>query len=544
MLHQQPKTMEKRPKLDSATIWVLCLMCLLLCPVALLCLPIAESPETEGSYIGVEFGAMHSRVAMIRDGEVDILPKDLTKRFSPSYIAFTDDGTLFGEAAEKHSALDPRNTVFGIRYLIGRKFSEVESRVEHLPFKVISNADRPLIVIDLASGRRYYTPEDLYGLILKKTKETAEEYLGSRISNAVMTIPTSFGDDQREATRDVAAQAGLHIDRLILEPVAAGISHETGHSDDERIHLIYCLNDDALSLHIVESDQGVWEMLATVNDISLAGDADGVEPKHFRHESNGDQSKLGSMENPVDFSVLNTVSTTDAIFHNSLPSIEQVLKSLKLKRGEVDDLILVGTSIHIPKLQPLLEDYLGVKARNGTEPSDAYVVGATVQARVILSEEISGCCGLLMDISSLSLGIETAEGTVTNLIRRNTPIPTRKSKVFATATNNQTSMTLRVYQGERTLAKDNVFLGEIEFSVSPSSRGVPAVKVAFEIDPNYVLRVVAQDIKTGRQEVFHILDLLGWEDPDHIEFLVLQAEEHHKGDTALRQLLPETNAVF
>ncbi|KAH7128943.1 heat shock protein 70 family [Dactylonectria macrodidyma] len=536
--------MEKRPKFGSATMWALCFMCLLLCPVAMLCLPIGESQEAEGSYIGVEFGAMHGRVAMIRDEKIDILPAELTSRFSPSYIAFTDNGTLFGEAAKIHSKIDPKNTVFGIRHLIGRNFSEIESRVEHLPFKVISKADRPLIEIDLASGRRHYTPDDLYSLILKKTKETAEEYLGSKISNGVMTIPTSFGDDQRDATKNAAAQAGLHIDRLMLEPVAAGVDHETDYNYDERIYLVYCLNDDALSLHIMESDQGVWETLATVNDIVLAGDGYGGGAEGFRHELVDDQLELGNMDNPAAFDKLNAVSTTDAIFRNSLPSIERLLKSLNLKKDKIEDLILVGTSNHIAKLQPLLEEYLGINASNGSAPPDSHVVAATKMARILFSEEIEECVPWFLEVTSLSLGIETAEGIVTTIVRRNTPIPTRKTKIFSTATNNQTSISVRVYQGERALARDNFFLGELEFPVSPTFPGVPAVKVAFEFDANHVLRVVAQDIKTGRAEAIHILDLVRWQDPDMIEFLVLQAEDHHEGDSALRQLLPETNSVL
>ncbi|KPM44472.1 hypothetical protein AK830_g2090 [Neonectria ditissima] len=524
--------------------WAFCLVYLLVCPIFVY-LSVRDSQDTEGLYIGVEFGAMHSRVATVKDGKINVLPTELMAQFSPSYIAFTDNGILFGEAAKSYSAVDPKNTVFGIRHLLGRNYSEIESRIEHFPFKVIAKAGRPVIEIQLGNSRKHFTPEDLYGLILKKIKVTAEAYLGAKVSNAVMTIPTSFGEDQRTATRDAGVQAGLHIPRLMLEPTAAGTVHEVG-SDyhDEKKFLVISLNAATLDLHVLELDRGVWETLASANGITLDGNVYSAETEWLNNRSLDDKVELEDVENLVAFDLLSTKSTTDHIFRQTLPSVERLLKSLDMKKGEIDDLIMVGTSDHVPKLQPMFEEFLGIKAGNVVDPLNAHAIGATMMARVLFSGDFDDDVPLFLDVCPMSLGIETAAGTITPIIHRNTPIPTRKGKIFAAAANNQSSMTLKVYQGERALARDNTFLGELEFPLTSPLQGVPAVGVWFELDANSILRVIARDLKGRREERVSIPDMMGWEYMDLINSLVMKAEELYEADVVLRQLLPATNAIL
>ncbi|KAF7544400.1 hypothetical protein G7Z17_g9990 [Cylindrodendrum hubeiense] len=451
-------------------------------------------------------------------------------QFSPSYIAFTDNGPLFGEAAKLQAGIDPRNAVFGIRRLIGREFSDIEAEIEHLPFKVVSKKNRPLIEVDLARSQKHFTPEELYGLILKRIKETVEDYLRTEVSMAIITYPTSFNDEQRDAIKISAELVGLDVPRLVTEPRAAGIAHKLDKGWDETNYLVYDFDDDTLSLHVVETDQGVLEILATANDITLTGGARNVEVHDFQDGLNDADYELVKMESLDSFNLPKTGSTTDDIFRRSLPSLERVLKSSNLTKEDMSDLILVGSSSHIPKLQPLLEEYLGVKASHVIEPTDSYAIGAINIARLLLSEEIIGCDFSIFDVCPLSLGIETTGGIMTKIIPRNTPYPTLKRQIFTTATNNQTTVLLKVYQGDRGLVRNNILLGKFELSLPPSPRGVPVIEVRFEVDNDFTLRVTARDLKSGMEETIITQAPAGLESQDLTDFLLREAEEHYRED--------------
>ncbi|KAH6867173.1 heat shock protein 70 family [Thelonectria olida] len=534
---------KRASKVKSTAIWILCLMCLLACLTALY-LPAGEKSEKKTAYIGMEFGAMHTRVATFRDGEIDILPPEKTSQFSPSYIAFTDKGILFGEAAKLQAGINPRNTVFGIRRLIGRSFSDTETEIEHLPFKVISKANRPVIEIDLARGKKHYTPEQLFGLILGKTKETTEAYLEAEVSMAVFTVPNSFDDKQRQATKSAAELAGLDVSRLINESTAAGIAHKLDLGDDETHYLVYGLDDDTPSISLVQVDTGVFEIIAYTNDTAITSDVRHVEAKTLTllDGLRRIEDELSGMENLDAFNSLKAASTTDEIFQRSLPSLEKILKSSKLTKEDIHDLVLVGISSHIPSLQPLLEEYLGVKASQVVEPANAHVVGATIQARVLSSDDVLYSYPTL-SICPLSLGIETTGGIMTKIIPRHSILPLRRRKIFTVAANTQTTVVIKVYQGERLLTRDNTLLGEFELNLSPRNRGVPAIEVAFDLDDNYTLRVTARDLKVEKQETIVTQINVGWGDAEMLDFLLLQAESLHEQDDVLRQLLQITNAI-
>lgn len=379
-------------------------------------------------------------------------------------------------------------------------------------------------------------------MILKRIRETAEDYLGTEVSKAIITIPTSFGDEQRDATKRSADLAGLDVPRLLMEPSAAGIAHNLDRIDGEENYLVYGLDDDILSLHIVEVDSGVLEMLATTSDITLADGGYNVQVQNFQGGLDIVEYEVGSMESQDVFNLIKTSSTTDDIFRRSLPSVERALKSSNLAKKDINHLILVGSSSHIPKLQPLLEEYLGIKASHVVKPTDSHAIGAILQGGVLFSEEDGGCT-LTFDVCPLSLGIETAGGIMTKIISRNTPVPTLKRQIFTTAIDNQTAVLLKVYQGERGLTRDNIFLGSFELSLPPSPRSVPVVEVGFEVDSDFALRVIARDLKSGMEKIIKARTPTGWESPDLIEFLIIQAEEHYQEDTVLRQLLQTTNTI-
>ncbi|KAI5457525.1 heat shock protein 70 family [Mariannaea sp. PMI_226] len=524
------------------TILSLCFLSLLI-PTSATCLQPKEVLDGEPAYIGIELGSMHVRVASFRSGKIDILPPERASHFSPPYIAFNEEGVLFGEAARLQSESGSRNSVFGIRELIGRNFSDIEAKINQLPFKVISRANRPVIDIDLPSGNKQFSPEELYSFILKQIKTTAEEYFGAEISVAVATVPASFSEKQRDATKSAARMAGLGVRRLIKEPTAAWIAHDTGDDYDEKNYLIVGLDDNKLSIHIAEADSGLLEILASIDAVTSPGDDHYSETRSFQDGSKTDEHEPSGAPNlNAGDSLMATLPTVD-LFRNSLPSMEHALKTSNLTKEDIHDFILAGNSSHIPTLQILLEEYLGTKASYAVEPASSHVIGATKHAQVLYRQEAIDHADSVLHICPFIVGIATNAGDLSPIIYPYSCFPTRQSKFFTTAAENQTTALIKVYLGARVLVRDSVLLGKFELNLPPSPRGAPVIEVAIEIDADFSLRVSARDRKSGVEELLVIQagEILG--NSRMVDFLLEQAEIFYKEDNALRRLIQSTNVV-
>ncbi|KAH8880291.1 HSP70-domain-containing protein [Thozetella sp. PMI_491] len=532
-------TGRRRGACTAFAICLACIVCLVFIPVVHSCGD--SDPDNEGSYIAIDFGLQHTRVAVLREGTQEILPSEQATQFSPSYIAFTEHGTLFGEAARLHAAVDPTNTVFGIRNLLGRSFSAVQAQTRQLPFKVISKDDRPVVQVEVAGRIQQYTPEELYGMILTRIKNTTEMYLDSSVSTAVMTVPAFFDDAQREATRKAAGLAGIYAERLVNEPTAAGIGHGLDREFDELWTLVFGL-DDTLSIHLIEIDQGVFEILGQANGLSPAtGECDAagqdcldrfyeLEPKN-RESAGG----ISGTEN---------ASFVMRLFDQSIMTVDKMLRNANMSKELVNALVFTGASENIPELQALAEEYFGIKASNVTTPADSKLLGAARQAQILSSDMDVDWISSVIEINPLSVGLQTPGGLMTRLLGRNNVLPRLKKQNFTTAADNQTSMSIRLYAGERALTRHNIFLGEFELAIPPLPRRNRTVEVAFLVDEDLMLTATARDLASGEEETVRvpIYPVGGW-NSELIEYMVFQAEDYWEQDQVYRQFLPNVDEI-
>ncbi|CUM67806.1 uncharacterized protein PRCAT00005512001 [Priceomyces carsonii] len=536
--------------------------------------------------VGIDLGTTYSCVAHFANDRVEIIANDQGNRTTPSFVAFTDSERLIGDAAKNQAAMNPANTVFDAKRLIGRKFddAEVQGDLKHFPFKVIDKGGKPQIQVEYKGETKVFTPEEISSMVLGKMKETAEEFLGTKVNDAVVTVPAYFNDSQRQATKDAGLISGLNVMRIINEPTAAAIAYGLDKKDEkEKNVLIFDLGGGTFDVSLLSIEDGIFEVKSTAGDTHLGGeDFDHRLVTHFVNEFKRKNKKdlssnqralrrlrtacerakrtlsssaqtsveIDSLYEGIDFYTSITRARFEELcqdlFRSTLDPVEKVLRDAKVDKSQVDEIVLVGGSTRIPKIQKLVSDFFNGKEPNKSiNPDEAVAYGAAVQAAILSGDTSSKTQDLLLlDVAPLSLGIETAGGIMTKLIPRNSTIPTKKSETFSTYADNQPGVLIQVFEGERAKTKDNNLLGKFELSgIPPAPRGVPQIEVTFDVDANGILNVSALEKGTGKTQKITITNDKGRLSKDEIERMVSEAEKFKDEDEKEAARVQAKNAL-
>jgi L1 cell adhesion molecule like protein len=525
--------------------------------------------------VGIDLGTTYSCVGVFRDDRIEIIANDQGNRTTPSFVAFTDTERLIGDAAKNQVAMNPHNTVFDAKRLIGRRFedAEVQADMKHWPFKVVEKATKPIIEVEFKGEAKQFTPEEVSAMILVKMRETAEAYLGGTVNNAVITVPAYFNDSQRQATKDAGLIAGLNVLRIINEPTAAAIAYGLDKKvEGERNVLIFDLGGGTFDVSLLTIEEGIFEVKSTAGDTHLGGeDFDNRLVNHFVNEFKRKHKKdlttnaralrrlrtacerakrtlssaaqtsieIDSLFEGIDFYTSITRARFEELcqdlFRSTMEPVERVLRDAKIDKASVHEIVLVGGSTRIPKIQKLVSDFFNKDANKSINPDEAVAYGAAVQAAILSGDTSSKSTNeiLLLDVAPLSLGIETAGGVMTPLIKRNTTIPTKKSETFSTYSDNQPGVLIQVFEGERARTKDNNLLGKFELTgIPPAPRGVPQIEVIFDLDANGIMNVSAVEKGTGKTNKITITNDKGRLSKEEIERMLAEAEKYKAEDEA------------
>lgn len=529
--------------------------------------------------IGIDLGTTNSVVAVVEGGEPKVIPNEEGSRTTPSVVAFTKSGErLVGQVAKRQAITNPENTIFSIKRFMGRRYDEIKEELKMVPFKVEADGDHVAVVV----GGKKYTPQEISAMILQKLKKSAEDYLGEKVQDAVITVPAYFNDAQRQATKDAGSIAGLNVKRIINEPTAAALAYGLDKKRDEKI-AVYDFGGGTFDISVLQVGEGVVEVEATNGDTHLGGD--NIDQRivdwlidEFRKEhgldlrGKGNEMALQRLRDAAERAKIELSSvmeteinlpfiTADAsgpkhlvrkltrakleslvedLIQRSVPPCQQCMKDAGVSRDQINEVVLVGGQTRMPRIQSLVTEVFGKEPHKGVNPDEVVAVGAAIQGGV-LQGEIKDL--LLLDVTPLTLSIETQGGVATPMIPRNTTIPTRKTEMFSTAADNQPSVEVHVLQGERPMASQNRTLGKFHLTgIPPAPRGVPQIDVTFDVDANGILNVSAKDLATGKDQKITISSSSGLSKQD-VERMAREAEAHADEDKARREEIEAKNQL-